>query len=722
MLAPQLEAALNVSIESPLDDSCFRVDTAILVKARYTCDQPGCSLIFKVDGIQKSSVSASQGVDIQQVFVWDANSPGVFTLTVELRKTGCYSASASIEATIFSVGISGKSLLAKGKSTSLTAAPTPGGLNGTYSWSVIQGSDKINLAGSGNTISVNGLNVSGMINDVTVKVEFTAAGASAAAAATHSLTVFDLEISEGGPNPPDPYIPAGGKRTYLAIVAPTALDEAGPYTWSKSPSETAVISLYPVGYSCEVRTDTYQTGAAALKARFDPGEGAYAEDSLEILVFRPNIVVGEIGEEAETDTGAYLAKGGTRSCLLQLEGTLPVDETVTLTCDKTGKVSLWEGETQKSFPYQCAVSALPKNLALKGEAVSDTIRDITLTLTTSSGGEDKVKATVVRAEITVFRPQTFPFNEYEIPEDKEENPGAGIRINGDDDNENDVADREDVSVDSENDLIKVKLEVIGSMSAPTGFEYVLKRSNGNIKVWENGTKGTAVLNTNDEQVLTFSGSTKDVWVESPNGGTADLYFQVRRISDGVISCEDKVHFYGFSSCIIVLGGEGQTPSDDSEYGTFILGKILYLDGYDVHMFDEDKTYTEVEPEVRSAIEKRGVITMIVFGYSHGGGSTYIIAKYLVDEELATENTIVYTAYTDAVTNTLPWFAPETRRPPGSLYLTNRYELNTFLIHGDSVPNTEDEVNLTDLDLTHYNIDDYEEVINNIRSVISGFSP
>ena len=196
MLAPQLEAALNVSIESPLDDSCFRVDTAILVKARYTCDQPGCSLIFKVDGIQKSSVSASQGVDIQQVFVWDANSPGVFTLTVELRKTGCYSASASIEATIFSVGISGKSLLAKGKSTSLTAAPTPGGLNGTYSWSVIQGSDKINLAGSGNTISVNGLNVSGMINDVTVKVEFTAAGASAAAAATHSLTVFDLEISE----------------------------------------------------------------------------------------------------------------------------------------------------------------------------------------------------------------------------------------------------------------------------------------------------------------------------------------------------------------------------------------------------------------------------------------------------------------------------------------------------------------------------------------------
>ncbi|HNQ35402.1 MAG TPA: N-acetylmuramoyl-L-alanine amidase [bacterium] len=554
ILVPQLEAALNVAIESPLDDSCFRVDTAVLVNVRYTCDQAGYSLIFKVDGIQKSSVNASQGVDIQQVFVWDANAAGVFTLTVELRKTGCYSASASIEATVFSVGLSGKTLLAKGKSTSLTATPTPGGLNGTYSWSVTQGSDKINLEGSGNTISVNGLNVSGLINDVVVKVEFTASGASAAASATHSLTVFDVEISEGGPNPPDPYIPVGGKRTYLAIVAPPSLDQAGPYTWSKSPSETEVISLYPVEYSCEVRADTYQTGSATLKARFDPGEEAYAEDSLGIFVFRPNIVVGEIGEGVETDTGAYLAKGGTKSCLLQLEGTLPPDETVTLTCDKTGKVSLWDGETPKSFPYQCAVSALPKNLTIKGEATSDTIRDITLTLTTARGGSDIAK-------ITVFE---IKLDWYDLSGEAKYDTGLYVPLNVDDDNNDTSLDKNQPNVFQENDLKKLIIRKPSPSSLSGFIALTISSGTGRIKLWENSETDTKKITEVSSENYDIAGDLQaDTWLWVEGYDTSSIREVEIKLSytapDETIE-EDKVKATVKIGTVLLDPGHGGTDS------------------------------------------------------------------------------------------------------------------------------------------------------------------
>jgi len=113
--------------------------------------------------------------------------------------------------------------------------------------------------------------------------------------------------------------------------------------------------------------------------------------------------------------------------------------------------------------------------------------------------------------------------------------------------------------------------------------------------------------------------------------------------------------------------------------------------------------------------------VIIFGYSHGGGSTYIVAKYLLDNGLATENTVVYTAYTDAVKNTFPWFTPETRRPPYSNYLTNRYQTNTFIPHGTSISDTEDESDLTNLGLTHRTIDD-DNVKDNITSHILLYSP
>jgi len=58
---------------------------------------------------------------------------------------------------------------------------------------------------------------------------------------------------------------------------------------------------------------------------------------------------------------------------------------------------------------------------------------------------------------------------------------------------------------------------------------------------------------------------------------------------------------------------------------------------------------------------------------------------------------------------------------GTMFLTNRYETNTFVPHGDSVSGAEDESDLTSLGLTHYDIDDYEGVKNNIKFHILGIS-
>ena len=64
-------------------------------------------------------------------------------------------------------------------------------------------------------------------------------------------------------------------------------------------------------------------------------------------------------------------------------------------------------------------------------------------------------------DATVFRPQTEsygePFRRRRVPEAWELEPGAGIRINGDDDDGDGVPDRDDPVVPGENDLIEIEL-------------------------------------------------------------------------------------------------------------------------------------------------------------------------------------------------------------------------------------------------------------------------
>lgn len=341
--------------------------------------------------------------------------------------------------------------------------------------------------------------------------------------------------------------------------------------------------------------------------------------------------------------------------------------------------------------------------------------------------------TVLKVDMTAYRPQTegpgygSPFQKQAITNTLEENPGAGIRVNGDDDNNNSTADSSDTSVSGENDLIEVELKA--EPYPASGVTYVLKRSSSNIKVWNSQTKGTALLNSGTESEITFSASTKTVWVENPSGGSADLEFIVRSGETDI--CSDKVHFYPFTSIVIALGGEDQSPTDpaNANHGVFQLATNLYQQGYDVHMYDEDNvdydgagaTYNEVV----NAIQHRSVTQVAVFGYSHGGGSTYLLANLLnTNRDTIGTFTIPFTAYIDGVEDTFMGdMNQEHRRPPSSGYHVNYYQEGSaadgWLDGGpiDNPPGADFEVDVDNPTPTetHFTVDDETTVLNGIET-------
>ena len=342
--------------------------------------------------------------------------------------------------------------------------------------------------------------------------------------------------------------------------------------------------------------------------------------------------------------------------------------------------------------------------------------------------------------MVAHRPQTTgpgygnPFRKRAVPDNLEVTPGVGIRVNGDDDNTNSVADSGDSSVGGENDLIEVILTV-SEPSPPTNLvEYVLIRSNTNIVVWASSTKDTAILDSGTETNITFSATQRTVWVECVAAGSADLDLRVRRISDGLTISEDTLHFYPFTSIVVALGGEGQVPADpaNTTHGVFQLAIDLYGQGYDVHMYDEDNVGDDgagaVYDEVVDAVQDRTVTNVAVYGYSHGGGSTHDLSERLYDDRAtigAFSNR--FTAYIDAIENDSDIdMQPEERRPPGSAYHVNYYQIGAFWgqwrdgdVDGGPIdpPGADYQVNVDSNGQTHthFSIDDDTNVLNGIES-------
>jgi cysteine-rich repeat protein len=327
--------------------------------------------------------------------------------------------------------------------------------------------------------------------------------------------------------------------------------------------------------------------------------------------------------------------------------------------------------------------------------------------------------------ITAFRPQSEsyggPFQRHAVPTSENLSPGVGVRINGDDDNGNSVADLLDTSVAGENDLIELTLQA-NPFPAPAGYEYVLARSDGGIKIWNGSTKGgSAVLGVNDEAVVAFSAATRTVWVERINAGNTTLELAARPVGGGSAVASSDVNLFAFTSVVIALGGENQVPSDppDSNHGMFNIALTLYQMGYDVHMYDEDVVNSSgagaAYDEVVRAVSLRGIGIVSIYGYSHGGGSTHDLAGRL-DTNRASIGTFTmpYTAYVDGIRNSSDIdITSETRLPPSTAYHVNYYQRNDFLLRGNSVPGSNVDVNVSTTPwgsgLVHTSVDDHPNV-------------
>jgi hypothetical protein len=335
--------------------------------------------------------------------------------------------------------------------------------------------------------------------------------------------------------------------------------------------------------------------------------------------------------------------------------------------------------------------------------------------------------------MTAFRPQTeaygAPFERTEIPDAEQQDPGVGIRRNGDDDDENEVADYLEATVAGENDLIELELET--RLPDSPGVEFRLTRSTADITAWYEATKGTELFAVGPEAVLTPGGPVTSVWAEWVAMGTgpagADLELSVWDATHGQKAFFEEASFYTFTSVVIALGGEDQVPTDppDPNFGTFVVARSLYREGYDVHMYDEDNVAADGSgaafAEVERAVNERGVTQVAVFGYSHGGGSTHDLSGRVQTEM---QLGVHFTSYVDAIRNTNDYdMNQELRRPPGSQHHVNQYQHGTladgWLDGGPSDPAADWELDVETTawgaDATHHVVDDYHEVRDQIET-------
>lgn len=324
--------------------------------------------------------------------------------------------------------------------------------------------------------------------------------------------------------------------------------------------------------------------------------------------------------------------------------------------------------------------------------------------------------------LTVYRPQSgagyAPFVRTAVPDALEMDAalGAGIRING----------AGEVDPAGEDDLIEMTVD-----RAFTNGTFVLFRDAPVLSVWTTRemAAGTELAFSGDFSAPIQFGAAQQVtlWVEwsGASGGLATLALQ----SHVARRPYDRVRFHAFEGLVVALGGEDQSPQIpvDPNHGSFVVATELYELGWDVLMRDEDLVSSTgagpVYDEIVNAIQHRGVHQLAIFGYSHGGGSTYDLSERLSLLGGGLPNyTIEFTSYTDGVENDSDVDTQqELRRPIGSAYHANHYQHGTlfqdFFLDGGPVPNSlppptglDVETTPWGANATHFLVDDYSEVV------------
>lgn len=520
-----------------------------------------------------------------------------------------------------------------------------------------------------------------------------------------------------------------GRLAYMPGTATVATD------WCGEPIPITV----PLRVSKSGRTSR---GRKVVRTRAEQGEGRRDTDTLRFECLPSTCGNGIVEPHEDCDDGNRInGDGCNQGC--RIEPTPTITPTATDTPTPTATATATDTPTATPLPTDTPTAtathtptdtatptATPTHTPIPSDTPTWTATPTdtpTATPTATFTPTPTHTPPTFSVEIVAFRPQSeyygSPLLRRAVPQSQNMEPGVGIRVNGDDDNNNGIGDWSDDWVDGENDLIEVTLGVHPA-PAPPGYQYVLSRNNGNIRVWTMPYKNVAALGANDELGLVFTGSTITLWVESVGGGDAVLTLEARPIGGDAVAAA-QARFVPFTSVVIALGGENQSPSDppSSNHGMFQIARDLYVLGYDVHMYDEDDVGSSgsgpVYNEVVSAVQNRGIGSVAIFGYSHGGGSTHDLSNRLNNNRGSIGSfSIDYTGYVDAIRNSSDIdINAETRLPPSTAYHVNYYQRNDTFLKGNSVSGADVNVNVNSTDwgagLGHGSVDDHINTRNGI---------
>ncbi len=339
----------------------------------------------------------------------------------------------------------------------------------------------------------------------------------------------------------------------------------------------------------------------------------------------------------------------------------------TLTLVPSANVLLWKTRDKQVLPatYRIGVDQIPSDIFVEGTGYGQT--QVDWVLKNPAGVEisrDTIALTVAWNEMTAYRPQNPPLPRTEIPDNQEAVPGAGIRRNGDNDNDN---------------LIEVQLTMQPNPSP--GIVYCMRRANQNIKVWAASNRTGDLFLGSNEVTITNGGV---VWVEwatmdlNQTVGTLETYIWDTTHQRTVAWSTDTVNFHPYNSIVFAFGG-GTTEPPDPGSGPYQMAETLYQEGYDVHEYNHAASAGAAANEAVNAIGLRGQVFVGIFGHSRGGAATLELADTL---GAMGGNTIRFTAYIDAIQKES--LCAVTVGPAQSQYHVNYYQGRDIRLWGVAV--------------------------------------
>jgi VCBS repeat-containing protein len=318
-------------------------------------------------------------------------------------------------------------------------------------------------------------------------------------------------------------------------------------------------------------------------------------------------------------------------------------------------------------------------------------------------------------------PKLTSFTLWNIPEDREEVPGIGIRRN---------KDVEAVGT-LDDDLLYSGVQFNQSLKLyQTYYTVILRRTSDAIQAWSNQSMITPlyaagvrdfIFPPQAEHLLNYTFYTE--WTSGDANMTRADFDLVFRKPNGDEFISDTLVFHPFKSLVVGFVGEAQSPTDP-QVGMHMLINEARYHGFDAMLFDEDDIsydsvfgYLRGEADdiirpsdydrananggggtpprnsikaIKNAVDNMGVSEIALIGYSHGGGAVLELSSEL---QLAADKpvgryTISYAAYIDAVKKQS--FVGEDRYPVGASVLVNLYQTGPLaplrVIQGTSVAN------------------------------------